>query len=64
LANKLNVPTLEMLGDYFTKPLQGSLLGINEANIPSYNATARKLIAERKQRDLLAEQSTRRTQEC
>jgi hypothetical protein len=74
-ANELNVeycPTLEMLGDYFTKPLQGSLfrkfrntiLGINEADIPSYNATARKLIADRKQRDLLAEQATRRTQEC
>ena len=45
-ADELNVeycPTLEMLGDYFTKPLQGSLfrkfrntiLGINEADIPA-----------------------------
>jgi hypothetical protein len=55
-------PTLEMLGDYFTKPHQGSLfrkfrnniLGINEADIPTYNATARQMIADRKQRDLLA----------
>jgi hypothetical protein len=64
-ADELNVeycPTLEMLGDYFTKPLQGSLfrkfrnniLGINETDIPKYNATARQMIADRKQRDLLA----------
>jgi hypothetical protein len=64
-AKELNVeycPTLHMLGDYFTKPLQGSLLrkfrntilGINEVDIPMYNAIARKLIAERKDRDLLA----------
>jgi hypothetical protein len=63
-AKELNVeycPTLEMLGDYFTKPLQGSLfckfrntiLGINEIDIPKYNAIARELIAERKKRDLL-----------
>jgi hypothetical protein len=74
-ADELNVeycPTGEMLGDYFTKPLQGSqfrkfrniILGINEADIPTYNATARQQIADRKQRDLLADESTRRTQEC
>jgi hypothetical protein len=45
-------PTLEMIGDYFTKPLQGSLfrgfrnaiLGISEDDIPHYNAKARAMI--------------------
>ena len=64
-AKELNVeycPTLDMLGDYFTKPLQGSLfrkfrntiLGINGVDVPMYNAVAQSLIAERKERDLLA----------
>ena len=47
LAGELNVsycPTLNMIGDYFTKPIQGSLfckfrntiLGITETDIPRY----------------------------
>ena len=51
-AGELNVsycPTLDMIGDYFTKPLQGSLfrkfrniiLGITEADIPRYVRLAR-----------------------
>jgi hypothetical protein len=64
-TKELNVeycPILNMLGDYFTKPLQGSLfrkfqniiLGINEVDVPMYNAITRKLIAEQKKRNLLA----------
>jgi hypothetical protein len=58
-TGELNVaycPTLDMIGDYFTKPLQGSLfrkfrntiLGINEANIPTYNANARAMLEARR----------------
>jgi hypothetical protein len=64
-AGELNVeycPTLDMIGDYFTKPLQGSLfrkfrntiLGINEADIPTYNANARAMLKERSDAALLA----------
>ena len=42
-------PTLDMIGDYFKKALQGSqfrrfrniILGIHEDNIPAYNASGR-----------------------
>ena len=45
-------PTLDMIGDYFTKQLQGSqfkrfrntILGIVEEEIGRYNATARAYI--------------------
>ena len=49
-------PTFDMIGDYFTKALQGSqlrrfrniILGIHEDDIPSYNASGRALIKEQK----------------
>ena len=56
-------PTLDMVGDYFTKPLQGShfrrlrntIMGIEEVDIPGYNSKARALLTKRKeQRDDLA----------
>ena len=45
-------PTLDMIGDYFTKPLEGSqfkrfrniILGIVEEEIGRYNAAARAYI--------------------
>ena len=45
-------PTFDMIGDYFTKALQGSkfqrfrniVLGIHEDDIPSYNASVRDLL--------------------
>ena len=48
--------TLEMIGDYFTKALQGSqlrrfrniILGIHEDDIPAYNAPGRALFEELK----------------
>jgi hypothetical protein len=66
-AGELNVeycPTLDMIGDYFTKPLQGSLfrnfrntiLGVNEADIPTYNAKARAMLKKRRAVALLASQ--------
>ena len=49
-------PTFDMIGDYFTKALQGSqfrqfcniVLGIHEDDIPSYNASGRALLEELK----------------
>ena len=49
-------PTFDMIGDYFTKALQGSqfrrfhniILGIHEDDIPAYNASGRALFEERK----------------
>ena len=49
-------PTFDMIGDYFTKSLQGSqfcqfrniVLGIHEDAIPAYNASGRSLLEERK----------------
>ena len=48
--------TLDMIGDYFTKELQGSkfscfcniILGIHEDDINFYNASGRALLEERK----------------
>ena len=45
-------PTFDMIGDYFTKLLQGSkfllfrniILGIHEDDIPDYNASGRALL--------------------
>ena len=47
-------PTLKMIGDYFTKALQGSqshrfnkiILGIHEDDIPAYNASGRTFLEE------------------
>ena len=44
--------TFDMIGDYFTKALQGSqsrrfrniVLGIHEGDIPAYNASVRALL--------------------
>ena len=49
-------PTFDMIGDYFTKALQGSqfrrfrniVLGTNEDYIPAYNTSRRALLEERK----------------
>ena len=49
-------PTFDMIGDYFTKALQGSqfhrfrniVLGIHEDDIPAYNASGRALLEVRK----------------
>ena len=49
-------PTFDMIGDYFTKALQGSqfrrlcniVLGIHEYDIPAYNASGRYLLEELK----------------
>ena len=49
-------PTLDMIGDYFMKALQGSQLhffcnktiGIHEYDITSYNTSRRALIEEQK----------------
>ena len=49
-------PTLDMIGYYFTKALQGSqfrqfrhiVLGIHEYDIPVYNTSGRDLLEERK----------------
>ena len=49
-------PTFDMIGDYFTKALQGSqfrrfcniVLGIHEDDIPAYNESGRALLEERK----------------
>ena len=49
-------PTLDMIGGYFIKKLQGSqfrrfriiILGIHEDDIPAYNAYRRDLLEERK----------------
>ena len=49
-------PTLDMVGDYFTKELQGFqfcrfcniVLGIHEDEITAYNASGRALLEERK----------------
>ena len=49
-------PNFDMIGDYFTKSLQGSqfrrlsniVLGIHEDAITSYNASGRALLEERK----------------
>ena len=48
--------TLDMIGDYFTNPLQGSqlhcfcniILGIHEDDILAYNASGRAFIEEKK----------------
>ena len=49
-------PTFDMIGDYFTKALQGSqfrwfrniIFGIYEDDIPDYNASGRALLEEQK----------------
>ena len=49
-------PTFDMIGDSFTKALQGSqfhrfrniVIGINEDDIPAYNASGRPLLEEQK----------------
>ena len=49
-------PTFDMIGDYFTKELQGSqfrrfrntILGIPEDDIPAYNASGRAFLEEQK----------------
>ena len=49
-------PTLDMVGDYFTKELYGPqfrqfrniILGIHEDDIPAYNTSVIALIEERK----------------
>ena len=49
-------PTFDMIGDYFTKALQGSqfrrfcdiVLGIHEDDIPAYNTYGRASLEERK----------------
>ena len=49
-------PTLDMIGYYFAKALQGSqlcrsyniILGIHEDNIPAYNASGRTLLEQKK----------------
>ena len=49
-------PTFDIIGDYFTKSLQGSqfcqfrniVLGIHEYDIPDYNASGRALLEELK----------------
>ena len=49
-------PTLEMVGGYFTKALQGSqlcqlrniIIGIHEDDIPAYNASVRSFLEELK----------------
>ena len=45
-------PNFDMIGDYFTKALQGSqfrrfcniIIGIHEDDIPAYNASGRALL--------------------
>ena len=49
-------PTFDMIGDYFTKALQGSqfrrfrsiVVGIHKDDTPAYNASGRALLEERK----------------
>ena len=49
-------PTFDMIGDYFTRALQGSrfrrfrniVIGIHEDDIPAYNTSGRALLEERK----------------
>ena len=49
-------PTIDMIGDYFTKSLHGIqfrrfrniILGIHEDDIPAYNASGRALLEEQK----------------
>ena len=49
-------PTFDMIGDYFTKALQGSqfrqfrnlVLGIHDDDIPAYNSSGRASLEERK----------------
>ena len=49
-------PNFDMIGDYFTKALQGSqfcrfrkiVFGIHEDDIPAYNASGRALLEEQK----------------
>ena len=49
-------PTLDMIGDYFTKALEGQqyrhfhniILGIHEDEIPTYNEPRRALLKEQK----------------
>ena len=49
-------PTFDIIGDYFTKALQGYqfrqfrniVLGIHEDNIPAYNASGRALLEGKK----------------
>ena len=59
-------PTLEMIGDFFTKPLQGAqfqrfsnkILGIEEVNILEYNARAKDAIAQQAKRAAGEEQKS------
>mmetsp|Transcript_27381 Transcript_27381/g.74869 ORF Transcript_27381/g.74869 Transcript_27381/m.74869 type:complete len:119 (+) Transcript_27381:66-422(+) len=68
-ANELSIeycPTLDILADYFTKPLQGALfrkfrnrlLGIDDEDIPSYNVRARAVVERRKQKKLNEENNS------
>ena len=49
-------PTFDMIGDYFTKELQGSqfrrfhniVISIHEDDIPAYNASGRALLEKKK----------------
>ena len=49
-------PTFDIIGDYFTKALQGSqfhqsrkiVIGIHEDEIPAYNTSGRALLEEQK----------------
>ena len=52
-------PTLDIIGDYFSKPFQGSLfrrfhnliLGIEEADVNNYNTKSHEWIKEKKQKN-------------
>ena len=63
-AKEMNMeycPTLDMIADYFTKPLQGSqfrrfrniILGIDETMIPRYNIEAKQMIRDKRERAAL-----------
>ena len=63
-AKEMNMeycPTLDMIADYFTKPLQGSqfrrfrniILGIDETMIPRYNIEAKQMIRDNRERAAL-----------
>ena len=62
-------PTFDIIGDYFTKALQGYqfrrfrniVIGIHEDEIPAYNASGRALLEERK---LKLKEEKKETQEA
>ena len=61
-------PTLDVIGDYFTKSLQVSqfrrfhniVIGIHEDDIPSYNAPRRALLEEQKLKLKIEKEEARR----